>query len=44
MNTTKTQFNIGIDGSHSAAETLRASSLFTSSLRRNESASLLRGR
>ncbi len=44
MNTTRTQFNIGIDGSHSAVETLRASSLFNSNVRRNEAASLLRGR
>ncbi|MDD3148043.1 MAG: hypothetical protein PHD82_12115 [Candidatus Riflebacteria bacterium] len=44
MNTTRTQFNIGIDGSHSAVETLKASSFFTSGVRRNEASSLLRGR
>ncbi len=44
MNTTKTQFNIGLDGSHSAVETLRASSIFGSNVRRNDGASLLRGR
>jgi len=44
MNTIKTQFNIGIDGTHSAVETLRASSFVSAGLRRNDGASLLRGR
>ncbi len=44
MNTTKSQFNIGIDGSHSAVETLRASNIFAANVRRNDGASLLRGR
>lgn len=44
MNTIKNQFSIGLDGSHSAVEPMRASSLFNSGFRRSEGASLLRGR
>ncbi len=44
MNTTKTQFSIGIDGSHSAVETLKVSSLTGFNVRHNDQASLLRGR
>ncbi len=44
MNTTRTQFNIGIDGSHTAVDTLRASSLLSSNMRRSDGVSFLRGR
>lgn len=44
MNTTKNQLYIGLDGTHSAVEIIRAVSLFNPGFRTNTGVSLLRGR